>query len=181
MTDPVTSKESPTVQMLRMWLTNWEASLRAYDKRCAGPLDELHLIVDSAPAPETLPQQLSPSGPSTSTTLLERASLAGAGRQLSETPAFTVEELMHEIHAAHAHTMWRNMPDGRSVPNLCQCRFCKSMGPNALKASDVLDRNRDERFVGKELAPQCTCGSPSPALHANGCPVNGLPQQSETK
>lgn len=35
-------------EMLRMWLNNWEGSLRLYDKRCNGPLDELHLIVDSA-------------------------------------------------------------------------------------------------------------------------------------
>jgi hypothetical protein len=32
-----------------MWLNNWERSLRHYDKRCNDPLDELHLIVDSAP------------------------------------------------------------------------------------------------------------------------------------
>lgn len=49
----------------------------------------------------------------------------------NETPAFTVEELMHEIHAAHAHTMWRQKPDYRSIPNPCLCRFCKAMGPNA--------------------------------------------------
>jgi hypothetical protein len=56
-------------------------------------------------------------------------------RAAPETPAFTVEELMHEIHAAHAHTLWWNKPDHYSIPNRCECRFCKTMGPNAQKTS----------------------------------------------
>jgi hypothetical protein len=31
----------------------------------------------------------------------------------------------------------------------------------------------DGRPSEKANSPQCTCGSPSPFLHANGCPVNG--------
>ncbi len=103
--------------------------------------------------------------------LKEVARIGGvAYRELAtahETPAFTVEELMHEIHAAHAHTMWRNMPDGRSVPNLCQCRFCKSMGPHAQKANVCL-------CSGHSSEASISGWGPNPA-----CPVHGSMSEPE--